>query len=241
MSVLGHLLRRVTYAATVLALSLMLTAAAALTVAWPLAPSVAGTAALVAQRIAAFHQPLLTALPEPDRLGRALIATEDSNFYTDPGVDPVGIARAVLHPFRGGSDPGGATLTQQLAKVLYTPEQADPAALAEQLVLALKLDARYSKARILTFYEAAVYFGHGFYGLPAAAAGYFAATPAQLTWGQASMLAGLVQAPSAFDPLLHLAAARRRQREVLDRLVATGTLSPAQAAAAYAAPLGLRA
>jgi len=70
--------------------------------------------------------------------------------------------------------------------------------------------------------------------------GHFAKTPAQLSWSQASMLAGLVQAPSAYDPMIHLSAVRLRQRHVLNRLVATGVLSAAQADAAFAAPLGLR-
>jgi len=88
-------------------------------------------------------------------------------------------------------------------------------------------------------YLSAVYFGHGFYGLPAAARGYFATAPADLSWAQASMLAGLVQAPSAYDPYAHLDLARRRQRHVLDQLVATGTLTASQADTAFAAPLGL--
>jgi membrane peptidoglycan carboxypeptidase len=85
-----------------------------------------------------------------------------------------------------------------------------------------------------------VYFGHGFYGLTAAATGYFGVSPAHLSWAQASMLAGLVQAPSAYDPIDHLSAGRLRQRHVLDRLVATQVLSTAQADAAFAAPLVLR-
>jgi len=92
---------------------------------------------------------------------------------------------------------------------------------------------------VLRLYLAEVYFGHGFYGLPAAARGYFGVAPAALSWAQASMLAGLVLAPSAFDPLHDLPAARARERHVLNRLVATHVLSSAQADAAFAAPLGL--
>jgi hypothetical protein len=83
------------------------------------------------------------------------------------------------------------------------------------------MDAGYSKNDVLRMYLADVYFGHGFYGLPAAAHGYFGVTPAQLSWSQASMLAGLVQAPSAYDPIDHLYAGRLRQRHVLNRPVAT--------------------
>jgi len=82
--------------------------------------------------------------------------------------------------------------------------------------------------------------GHGFYGLAAASRGYFGFTPADLTWAQASVLAGLVQAPSAYDPYQHLALAKSRRRHVLDRLVATHILTTQQADAAYRASLPLR-
>lgn len=86
----------------------------------------------------------------------------------------------------------------------------------------------------------AVYFGHGYYGLPAASRGYFGLAPADLSWTQASLLAGVVQAPSADDPLANLGRAKSRQRHVLDRLVVTHVLSAADANAAFAAPLHLR-
>jgi membrane peptidoglycan carboxypeptidase len=146
----------------------------------------------------------------------------------------------MLGPLRGGGDPGGATLDQQLAKVLYTPTGSGLPAKLEQVELALKLDAKYSKAQILEMYLNAVYFGHGYYGLPAASRGYFGRSPAALNWPQASLLAGLVQAPSAYDPLRHLDLARARQAHVLDRLTHTNVLTPTQAASAERAPLDLR-
>ncbi len=88
-------------------------------------------------------------------------------------------------------------------------------------------------------YLSEVYFGHGFYGLPAAARGYFGVAPAALSWAQASLLAGLLQAPSAYDPYRHGDLAKKRQRHVLDRLVATGTLTVPAADATYAARHGL--
>lgn len=178
-------------------------------------------------------------LPTPPKVAAALIATEDSRFYSTIGVDPVALPRAASGLLGLSSDQGGATLEQQLAKMVYTPAGGGPATKIEQVVLAFKLDDRYSKAQILEMYLSVAYFGHGFYGLPAASTGYFRLSPAQLSWGQASLLAGLVQAPSAYDPLAHYDLARSRQRHVLDRLVATGKLTAAQADAAYAAPLGL--
>lgn len=96
-------------------------------------------------------------------------------------------------------------------------------------MLSFKLEAQYTKNQILEMYLSEVYFGHGFYELTAAARGYFGVAPARVTWGQASALAGLVQAPSAYDPYRHLALARSRQRHVMDRLVATKTLTVQQA------------
>jgi len=133
-------------------------------------------------------------------------------------------------------DAGGATLDQQLAKNLYTADTVS--AKVEQIELSFKLEAQYSKPQILEMYLAEVYFGHGFYGLPAAARSLFGVAPAELSWAQASLPAGLVQAPSAYDPYRHRDLAK--QRHVLERLVVTHTLSQAQADAAYADPLGLR-
>ena len=89
-------------------------------------------------------------------------------------------------------------------------------------------------------YLGGVYYGHGFYGLADAARGYFGTAPERLTWGPASMLAGLVQAPSAYDPYAHLDLAKQRQRHVIDRLVATHVLTAAQGDAAFAETLTLR-
>jgi membrane peptidoglycan carboxypeptidase len=144
----------------------------------------------------------------------------------------------VLEP---GHRPGQcAAGGQQLAKNLYYPGDDGLVSKVVQGELALLLDASYSKNDVLRMYLAEVYFGHGFCGLPAAAFGYFGVTSAQLSWPQASMLAALVQAPSAQDPIAHLSIGRLRQRHVRNRLVATGALSLAQADVAFAAPLGTR-
>ena len=167
-----------------------------------------------------------------------MLATEDSRFFSHHGLDALGVLRAAVAGVSGARrDFGGATLDQQLAKNLYTRD--DLASKVEQVVLSFKLEAQYTKNQILEMYLSEVYFGHGFYGLTAAARGYFGVAPAHLTWGQASVLAGLVQAPSAYDPYRHLALARSRQRHVLDRLVATKTLTVQQADEAYRSALHL--
>ena len=176
--------------------------------------------------------------PVPARFAAALVATEDHRFYSDPGVDPFAVGRVALGYLSGhGSQQGGATITQQLAKMLYTPGQSGPAGEAEQVVMAVKLNFSYSKAQILQMYADVAYFGQDYYSLGAASCGYFGVTPARLTWPQAATLAGLVQAPSAYDPVTHPALAREREAHVLSRLAATGTLSQAQASAALAKPV----
>jgi penicillin-binding protein 1A len=172
-------------------------------------------------------------------VAEALVATEDSRYRSSPGLDPVALVKLPLALARG-EDPGGATLEQQLAKNLYSGGSQDLAAKAEDAVLALKLDHAYSKDEILHMYLDDGYYGHGHYGLTAAAEGYFGVAPADLTWAQASLLAGLFQAPSDYDPVVHPAAARARQAHVLDRLVSVGTLSRAQADRVADEPWGLR-
>jgi Transglycosylase len=178
--------------------------------------------------------------PLPAKVVEALVATEDSRFYSHHGVDPLGAVRGISAPLLGRDDQGGATLDQQLVKILYTGGRRNTADQIEQTALAVKLDARYSKDDILRMYLGTVYFGHGYYGVTAAARGYFGRTPTELTWTQATMLAGLVQAPTAYDPFVHLAAAHSRQRHVIDRLVATGHLTRTEADTVTAEPLGLR-
>lgn len=207
---------------------------------WPLTPSVDSAGKLVRANLATHHSPELAALPRSDRVAQALIATENNRFYQMPGIDLVSVVRVGFATLTGNRDTGGATLEQQLAKNLYFPQDDRIVTKVQEAELAQKLDVSCTKDEVLRLYLADAYFGRGFYGLPAAADGYFAKSPAQLSWSQASMLAGLVQAPSAYDPMRHLSAGRLRQRHVLNRLVNTGILSAAQADAAFAAPLGLR-
>lgn len=116
------------------------------------------------------------------------------------------------------------TIAQQLTKALYGHESGLGATLRE-IGLGIKLSLHYSKARILEMYLNAVYYGHGHWGDVAAARGYFNTTPNKLDWAQAATLAGLIQAPSAYDPIAHSALAKQRQRHVRDRLVANHYLT----------------
>jgi membrane peptidoglycan carboxypeptidase len=177
--------------------------------------------------------------PVPARFAASLISTEDHRFYSEPGIDPIAVARVIVGRLTGQPDQGGATLYAQLAKMLYTRGRSGIFSQPEEVLLGIKLDLSYAKPRILQMYSDVAYFGHGYYGLSAASCGYFGVPPSALTWPQAALLAGLVQAPSADDPLKHLVNAKARQAHVLGRLVATGKLSLVQAQWAYRKPLHL--
>lgn len=173
----------------------------------------------------------------PTKVADAVIATEDSCFYSDPALDPAGTVRAGWDVVTDNPNLGGATLEVQLAKLLYTPRRTGPLATAEQVVLAFKLDTGYTKTQVLAMYLDAACYGDGAYGITAAARRYFGLAPSQLSWAQASLVAGLVQAPSAYDLYHHLRAVLARRAHVVDRLVATGVLTEAQARQVERGPL----
>ncbi|WP_236831735.1 biosynthetic peptidoglycan transglycosylase [Blastococcus sp. KM273128] len=212
---------------------------AAFAVGWAATPGVADAEQRVAARLAALGGTPTTG-EVPGRIAAALLATEDSRFGSHPGIDWRGALRAPLGVVVG-RDLGGSTIQQQLARVLYEDGAIDTGARARSVVLAVKLDRAWSDEQLLRMYLDAVYFGHGFHGVQAAAEGYFGLAPAELDWAQATVLVGLVQAPSAYDPLAHPELAAARQGHVLDRLVAVGTLTRAEADAIAAEPWHLTA
>jgi membrane peptidoglycan carboxypeptidase len=173
----------------------------------------------------------------PVRFATALESTEDHRFTTEPGIDPLAVGRVLFGYLSGRGDQGGATLYQQLAKMLYTPGRSGMTAEAEQIALAVKLKYSYSEAEILRLYADVAYFGHGFYGLQDASCGYFGVRPDQMSWPQAALLAGLVQGPTADDPINHPAAGLAREQHVIGRLVSVGAISQANANAYLAIPL----
>jgi membrane peptidoglycan carboxypeptidase len=181
----------------------------------------------------------------------SIIAIEDRRFFEHGGVDPVGTVRALVNDANGGATQGGSTLTQQYVKnyELYVAATTDAErrdAVAPSLArklreaeLAVQLDHQLSKDEILARYLNLVYFGHGAYGVDAAAQAFFGTTPAALTVPQAALLAGMVQSPTAFDPVQHPDAAKTRRDVVIEQLRQQGSISAADAAASTAAPLGV--
>jgi membrane peptidoglycan carboxypeptidase len=190
-----------------------------------LATPSAGNAKGLARAFDQAHGAPYPGVAVPFRFATALEATEDHRFNTEPGVDPLAVLRVMYGTVTRRADQGGATLYQQLAKMLYTPGRGSLRAEAEQLALAIKLRYTYSRPEILRLYADVAYFGHGFYGLAEASCGYYGVAPGRMSWPQAALLAGLVQGPSADDPIDHPLAARAREEHVLGRLVATGAIS----------------
>ncbi|HZP36603.1 MAG TPA: PBP1A family penicillin-binding protein [Methylomirabilota bacterium] len=176
----------------------------------------------------------------PKTLRDAVIATEDARFYSHHGVDPTGIARAIYQNFRRGRIvEGGSTITQQLAKVLFlTPDKSLERKLKEA-VLALELERRYSKDRILEMYLNQIYFGHGAFGVEAAARTFFGKGVSELSLAECTLLAGLPKAPSTYSPFEHPEAAKRRRATVLARMVDVGSITQPVARKTAESALGL--
>lgn len=166
----------------------------------------------------------------PPYVPGAFVAIEDRRFYHHFGIDLIGVARALVSNIRHhGVREGGSTITQQLAKTAFLSPERTLRRKAQEVFIALWLEARLSKKEILSRYLSSVYFGDGVYGLRAAAQHYFDKPPEQLNLGEAAMLAGLVKAPSALDPAQHPQAAARRAQVVLAAMVDTKAIGADEA------------
>lgn len=178
----------------------------------------------------------------PPYLPQAFIAFEDRRFRSHPGIDPLGIIRAmVVNASAGGWRQGASTITQQLVKNTYLTPEKTLLRKAQEALLALWLDHRLGKDEILERYLNSVYLGAGAYGVDAAARRYFGKPARELSLAEAAMLAGLAQAPSRTAPTVDLATAQQRAGLVLDAMVETGAATAEQAADAKAAPAALAA
>ncbi len=164
----------------------------------------------------------------------AVIATEDANFYSHPGVDVVGIARALWINLRGGEIlAGGSTITQQVARnLLLDPEQRAERSLHRKLreaILALRLQTAYSKEDILALYLNQSYFGNLAYGIEGAARAYFGKNSQELSLAECALLAGIIQSPGIYDPLTRLEITQERQALVLGLMAQYGYITQEEA------------
>jgi penicillin-binding protein 1A len=175
----------------------------------------------------------------PMQVRDAFIATEDRNFYQHHGVDFFGILRAALADWRHERFQGASTITQQLTRKLFLTDEVSYTRKIQEILLAIEIERYYTKDEILERYLNIIFFGAGAYGVEAAAHTYFGTGVAHLTVGQAAMLAGLPAAPSNYSPFVSLERAKERQAHVLERMVASGFITPAAQREALARPLGL--
>jgi penicillin-binding protein 1A len=175
-------------------------------------------------------------------LAKATIAIEDRRFYEHQGVDAEGVARALWRDVQAGEVvEGGSTLTQQLVRNLYISRERTVERKLREACLAVKLERKWSKPRILASYLNSVFYGNLAYGVEAASQTYFSKSASQLSLSEAAMLAGLTQAPSVYDPFVDPAGALARRDEVLDAMAAQGLISTADHDRAIARrSLGLR-
>lgn len=168
----------------------------------------------------------------------AVLDTEDHSFWVHGGLDVESTVRALFADVSAGSAvQGGSTIAQQLVKDTYLTDQKTLSRKVREAVLAERLEQKYTKAEILDAYLNTVYLGNGAYGVEAAAREYFNEDANRLDLAQSSLLAGLIQAPSGYDPLINPAGARLRRSEVLSRMVFYKSVTPAAAAVANATPL----
>jgi penicillin-binding protein 1A len=163
----------------------------------------------------------------------ATLAAEDRSFYSEGAINWASTLRAAIVDLTSGHvEQGGSTITQQLIKIQLLTPQRSILRKVQEAILATGLEMRYSKDQVLEMYLNRVYYGHNAYGLGAASEVYFAKDPKDLSPAQAAFLAGLIQAPISYDPQTHFDLARGRQLYVLNGMVATGALTPAQEKAA---------
>ncbi|MEM1367876.1 MAG: penicillin-binding protein 1A [Cyanobacteria bacterium P01_H01_bin.15] len=173
-------------------------------------------------------------------LKRAVLAIEDSNFYSHHGINPNSIGRAIVVNSRsGGVREGASTITMQLVKnLLLSKERTYSRKLAEG-VLAVRVEHVFEKDEILEQYLNTIYWGHNAYGVQTAAESYFSKDAAALNLAESAMMAGLIQAPEVHSPFRNYDLTKQRQAQVLNRMATLGWITEAEAEAAKKTPLRL--
>jgi len=193
-------------------------------------------------QVQAHHSQLLTYNDIPEMYRNAIIATEDRSFFTNIGIDFRGMMRAVFVDVGGGQAlQGGSTITQQL--IHNTLLRNQPKSLSWKLlesVYAIGVYDTMSKQETFAFYTNIIYFGHGANGLYQAAETYFGKAPSELNAGELTMLAGLPNAPSVYDPYKNMTLALERQHLVVQNMVDNGIISESQAKQIIREPIVLK-
>ncbi len=177
----------------------------------------------------------------PKLVTEAFTSAEDRNFYTHPGIDPSGIMRAalkdVVNVVQGKRLEGASTITQQVARNFLLNSQVKVSRKIKEAILAIRIDATYSKQKILELYLNEIFLGENSYGVASAALNYFDKSLDQLDIAETAFLAALPKSPSNYDPERHHAAAVQRRNWVIDQMADNGYITEAEATAAKAEPL----
>ncbi|WP_424792262.1 transglycosylase domain-containing protein [Pseudactinotalea sp. Z1748] len=168
----------------------------------------------------------------PEHVGQAVVASEDRRFYSNVGVDPMGILRALWNNLRGNPTQGGSTITQQYVERYYVGQTTSYAGKFQEAILALKIDREQSKDEILGNYLNTIYFGRGAYGIERAAQEYFDKPAEELTLEESAVLAGIIPAPSLWDPDVNPDQAQGRFDRTLRYMADTGFITQEEADAA---------
>ncbi len=160
------------------------------------------------------------------QLKRAVLASEDADFYFHHGINPKGVGRAVVTNWvAGGVREGGSTITMQLVKNLFLSQRRQFTRKIAEAVLAIRLEQILTKDQVLEMYLNQVYWGHNNYGVQTAARSYFNKSAEYLTLGESAMMAGLIQAPEEYSPFVNMEKAKYQQKEVLGRMLTLGWIT----------------
>ncbi|MDO4791966.1 MAG: transglycosylase domain-containing protein [Buchananella hordeovulneris] len=183
-------------------------------------------------RLSEYNRTIVDFSTLPAYVGNAVVASEDQGFWTNPGVDIKATVRALWNNLKGGARQGGSTLTQQYIERYYQGDTFSYVGKAKEAILALKVTREQPKEVILGNYLNTIYFGRGAYGIEAAAQAYFGVAAAKLTLSQAVLLAGVIPAPSDYDPRVDPEIAQKRFDRVLNFMQAGNFISAEEAAQA---------
>lgn len=188
---------------------------------------------IVIKTFGAYKYKKVTLEEMPDNLKKAIIATEDKNFYSHLGFDPVALVRSSLSNIRAGHVVQGAsTITQQLARILFLSTEKTFDRKIKELIIAYRLEKTLPKDKILEMYLNNIYLGEGAYGVSAASEIYFNKNVKTLNLAEAALIAGLPQAPSRYSPYQNMKYAKERRAMVLRRMVTMGYITSDEAAKA---------
>lgn len=178
---------------------------------------------MAAEIESAEHYTMLQDLPQT--YINAVLAVEDKRFYLHPGIDPMAIGRAFINDLKAGAYvEGGSTITQQLAKNQYFTQEKKIIRKVSEMFMAFKIESVLEKDKILELYVNSIFFGNGYYCVADASWGYFGKAPSEMDFDECTLLAGIPNAPTNYNPVASPELARQRQNQVIEKMEKAGFL-----------------